>query len=637
MKELKLNLQGSWKRVLAMLTVAAMCFTVVGISPTFAAEGDENAKDVNKGVSFVTSDEGSSKVEIESQKTVTMDETDSKTFTAIATIVSPDEVTASECEVTWDSNNDAVKMAENVASVVTQLEADETATITVSVSAAELDEPLTDTVELTVEKAVVETPDDPADVSAAEAVEKVINNLPAANDITLENKADVEAARAAYDELNDAAKALVSEDAVATLEAAEAKIAALEAEETPNPADVSAAEAVEKLINDLPATDDIKLENKADVEAARAAYGELNDAAKALVSEDTVAKLEAAEAKIADLEAAETPDPADVSAAEAVEKLISDLPAADDITLENKADVEAARAAYGELNDAAKALVSEDAVAKLEAAEKQIADLEKAENDAAAAKKAADDAAKLISDLPAADKLTLADKAKVDAAKKAYDALSADAKALVSKDAKAKLDAAVAKIADLEKADANKKDDTAKNTDPTKGTTVAPKVGEKKVVAGVTYQVAKNNTVTYQKPKKNAKKVTIPATVKINGKTYKVTAVAKNAFKGNKKVKTVKVGKNVTSIGASAFQNCKALTTVTLPAKTKTIGKNAFANSKKLKKIVIKSTKMTKKTIKNGAFKKVSKKVTVDVPNKKAKTYKKLFQKKGLPKACKVK
>ncbi len=485
MKELKLNLQGSWKRVLAMLTVAAMCFTVVGISPTFAAEGDANAKEENKGVSFVTSDEGSSKVEIEGKETVTMAETDSKKFTATATINGTDEVIASEYEVTWDSNNDAVKMEKNVASVVTQLEADETATITVSVSAAELDEPLTDTVELTVKKAAVETP-----------------------------------------------------------------------------------------------------------------------------------------------------DPADVSAAEAVEKLINDLPAADDITLENKADVEAARAAYDELNDAAKALVSEDAVAKLEAAEKQIADLEKAENDAAAAKKAADDAAKLINDLPAADKLTLADKAKVDAAKKAYDALSADAKALVSKEAKDKLDKAVAKIAELEKADTNKKDDPTKDTG---STTVAPKVGEKKVVSGVTYQVAKNNTVTYQKPKKNAKKITIPATVKINGKTYKVTAVAKNAFKGNKKVKTVKVGKNVTSIGASAFQNCKALTTVTLPAKTKTIGKNAFANSKKLKKIVIKSTKMTKKTIKNGAFKKVSKKVTVDVPNKKAKTYKKLFQKKGLPKACKVK
>lgn len=174
-------------------------------------------------------------------------------------------------------------------------------------------------------------------------------------------------------------------------------------------------------------------------------------------------------------------------------------------------------------------------------------------------------------------------------------------------------------------------------TGTTAGTVVAPKVGEQKVVSGVTYKVAKNNTVTYQKPKKNAKKVTVPATVKINGKTYKVTAVANNAFKGNKKVKTVTVGKNVTTIGAGAFQNCKALTKVTLPAKAKTIGKNAFANSKKLKTIVIKSTKMTNKTIKNGAFKKVSKKVTVDVPNKKAKTYKKLFQKKGLPKACKVK
>lgn len=42
-------------------------------------------------------------------------------------------------------------------------------------------------------------------------------------------------------------------------------------------------------------------------------------------------------------------------------------------------------------------------------------------------------------------------------------------------------------------------------------------------------------------------------TVVIDGVTYKVTAIEKNAFKNNKKLKTLKLGKNITSIGDKAF------------------------------------------------------------------------------------
>ncbi|NBI62267.1 hypothetical protein D3Z38_04150 [Clostridiales bacterium] len=40
MTELKVNLQGSWKRILAMITVAAMCFTVIYVSPVSASDSD---------------------------------------------------------------------------------------------------------------------------------------------------------------------------------------------------------------------------------------------------------------------------------------------------------------------------------------------------------------------------------------------------------------------------------------------------------------------------------------------------------------------------------------------------------------------------------------------------------------------
>ena len=40
------------------------------------------------------------------------------------------------------------------------------------------------------------------------------------------------------------------------------------------------------------------------------------------------------------------------------------------------------------------------------------------------------------------------------------------------------------------------------------------------------------------------KNLRIFSTVKLNGKKYKVTSVAKNALKGNKKVRTLVVGKH---------------------------------------------------------------------------------------------
>lgn len=64
---------------------------------------------------------------------------------------------------------------------------------------------------------------------------------------------------------------------------------------------------------------------------------------------------------------------------------------------------------------------------------------------------AADEVAAMIEALPDVDKLTLDDAAAVGQAQSAYNALSNEAKALISKNLKTKLDAAVAKIAQLQK------------------------------------------------------------------------------------------------------------------------------------------------------------------------------------------
>ena len=97
------------------------------------------------------------------------------------------------------------------------------------------------------------------------------------------------------------------------------------------------------------------------------------------------------------------------------------------------------------------------------------------------------------------------------------------------------------------------------------------------------------------------------------------------------------VGSNVTTVGTNAFKGCKVLTTITLPSKTTKIGSNAFDGCTKLKTITIKSKKLTSKSVSKNAFKGVSTKATIKVPSGKAKTYKTLFQKKGLSKKVKVK
>jgi hypothetical protein len=134
-----------------------------------------------------------------------------------------------------------------------------------------------------------------------------------------------------------------------------------------------------------------------------------------------------------------------------------------------------------------------------------------------------------------------------------------------------------------------------------------------------TYKVTSNkkSTATYVKCKASKKSVTVPSTVKINGKTYKVTAVAAKALKGKKATK-VTIGKNV-----------------------KTIKKNAFKGSK-AKTVVVKTKKLTKKSVKGSLKGSKVKTVKVDVGKTKVdkkyvKKYKKIFTKKNAGKKVTVK
>lgn len=127
----------------------------------------------------------------------------------------------------------------------------------------------------------------------------------------------------------------------------------------------------------------------------------------------------------------------------------------------------------------------------------------------------------------------------------------------------------------------------------------------------VTKSSSKNGTVELTKANKSKSSITVPSTISIGGIDYKVTSVSKNAFKNNKKLKKITIGKNVKIIRANAFYGCK-----------------------NLKTIVIQSTQL--KTIGKNTFKGIYSKAKIKVPKNRFKSYKKLFNKKGLEKTVKI-
>ena len=87
--------------------------------------------------------------------------------------------------------------------------------------------------------------------------------------------------------------------------------------------------------------------------------------------------------------------------------------------------------------------------------------------------------------------------------------------------------------------------------------------------------------------------ISCPATVKIGNIRYKVTSVAANAFRNNRRLKKVTLGDEIQKIGKEAFKGCRKLGTVNIKSKKlKKIGKNALKGIKPNAKINVFSNKL---------------------------------------------
>lgn len=357
-----------------------------------------------------------------------------------------------------------------------------------------------------------------ADKEAADAVIAQIDALPTAENVTLEHQEAVDAARDAYSKLTDDQKKLVSKETTDKLERAEKKIAQLLEEQAADlvleeinalpskealtlddevalagaeahynalsdaqkeylngkapesvaklgelrtqleklkkdAADKAAADAVTEKLNALPSEEDVMFQDEAVLKQAREAYDALSDDQKKFVSGEAYDKLEKAEKKLEALKAE----------AEAVTKQIQELPAVGDLKLEDAEKVSLARSAYDALNADQKRQLTESGVLDtLLTAENQISLLERE-------KEEAEKVAQQINSLPEVKDLKLADKTAVEAARKAYDALSDNQKAMIE-DAKKALEEREAEIKRLQeladntdKPDPDNKDDDKKD------------------------------------------------------------------------------------------------------------------------------------------------------------------------------
>ena len=160
-------------------------------------------------------------------------------------------------------------------------------------------------------------------------------------------------------------------------------------------------------------------------------------------------------------------------------------------------------------------------------------------------------------------------------------------------------------------------------------------------------------SVEYTKPVYKKASIRIPDTVKVNGINCKVTAISANAFKNNKSLKSVTIGRNVTVIGTNAFYgcgklskvsggngivkidhrafaNCSSLSKITISGSVRSIGKQAFCNCKKLRSITIKTSTLSGETVGSKAFAGTYKEPTVKVPAKQLNAYKKLLKARGM-------
>lgn len=164
-------------------------------------------------------------------------------------------------------------------------------------------------------------------------VQKLISNLPSPGKLTLADASDVRTAKAQFDLLTDEQKKEISEALKKKLNDCYTAIT-----------DMEAAKIVSDVIAALPATPTV--DDIGTIRSAEESYNNLTDDQKGYLTQREVNKLNNAVSVVSTLEVGY------------VTGLIAALPAKDAVTAQDRAKIEAARAAYNNLTEAQQKLVS---------------------------------------------------------------------------------------------------------------------------------------------------------------------------------------------------------------------------------------------------------------------------------------
>lgn len=176
-----------------------------------------------------------------------------------------------------------------------------------------------------------------------------------------------------------------------------------------------------------------------------------------------------------------------------------------------------------------------------------------------------------------------------------------------------------------------------------------PETGDIYSVGKLNYKIMNSNEVRVTGLAKDTARLSIPTSVSIVGKSYKVTSIDHKAFYRNVNLIDVKIGNNVTYVGKYAFYQCPNLETVKFGGRVQTISTCAFTQCPKLGNVVLpssverlgakaffKCTSMRIMTVKTSrlnylgtkAFA-INPKVTIRVPKSKYSAYVKMIKKSG--------
>jgi len=128
------------------------------------------------------------------------------------------------------------------------------------------------------------------------------------------------------------------------------------------------------------------------------------------------------------------------------------------------------------------------------------------------------------------------------------------------------------------------------------------------------YEITSDSTVEVVKSDdyKTLKKVVIPETVEIEGKTYTVTSIGKDAFEYCKKITTVSIPNTVVRISSDAFFNCDSLISMDIPNSVTHIGHGVFYGCDNLTSVNIPNSVIS---IDNQVFTNCQKLIGINVAN----------------------